>query len=233
MRNFKKANWKAKAQLTMDDLLTRRDKIVSHILSHAAFDGWSMEAVQHAAIDAGYKPDVAVRAFPEGMPQVVDHFADWSDRRMLARLDELDLGSLKIRERIHTCVKTRIELNAAHKEAIRRLISYLALPANAPMAARIAWRSCSAMWYAAGDTSADWNHYTKRGLLVSVYSSTLLCWLSDPGTDDGDFPETWGFLERRIEDVLKTFGFPKKLKASLENLPNLFPAKFGRRKSNC
>jgi len=200
----------------MDSLQTRRDRIVEKMLPHVAFDGWTMNAVRAGASDAGYGPDMALRAFADGMNQVIDHFADWSDRRMVAALADQDLPSMKIRARIHACVKTRIQLNSPHKEAMRRLMSYLVLPANAPLAARIAWRSCSAMWYAAGDRSADWNHYSKRGLLVSVYTATLLYWLGDTGDDAGDYPETWAFLERRISDVLKTFGLPNKMKASLQ-----------------
>lgn len=216
-----------------DDLQTRRDKIVEHMLNHAAFDGWSTTALAQGAIDAGYKEDVAWRAFPNGMAQVADHFADWSDRRMSLALAELDLESMKIRERIHVCVKTRIQLNAPYKEAIRRLMSFLALPSNAPLALRISWRSCSVMWYAAGDRSADWNHYTKRGLLITVYSSTLLYWLGDAGDDNGDFPETWAFLDRRISDVLKTFGFPNKLKAAFLQIPRPFQSVSSDRKSSC
>ena len=62
------------------------------------------------------------------------------------------------------------------------------------------------MWYAAGDTSTDFNFYTKRATLAGVYSSTLLYWLNDrsPGSE-----ATWGFLDRRIDDVMKI----EKLKA--------------------
>lgn len=205
-----------------DELTIRRDKIVEHAMSHVAFDGWTMVALEQGAADAGYSDQMARRAFPEGVSQAVDHFADWSDRRMLAELESMDLESMKIRERIHACVKTRIQLNAPYKEAIRRLLSHLALPSNAPLTNRLAWRSCSVMWYAAGDRSSDWNYYTKRGLLVGVYSSTILYWLSDEGDEGGDFPDTWSFLERRISDVLKTFALPNKIKTILGQFPNSF-----------
>lgn len=200
------------------DRQDRRDSIVEAMLPHVAFDGWSMNSLVQGVKDAGYPENMAQRAFPNGMGDVTDHFAEWSDRRMLAALETQDLEAMKVRARIHACIKTRIQINAPHKEALRRLLSYLALPSNAPLAARLAWRSCSAMWYAAGDRSADWNHYTKRGLLVGVYSSTLLYWLGDEGDESGDYPETWAFLDRRISDVLKTFGMPGRLKAAFSRL---------------
>ncbi len=65
-------------------------------------------------------------------------------------------------------------------------------------------------WYAAGDTSTDFNFYTKRATLAGVYSSTLLYWLNDrsPGAD-----QTWAFLDRRIDDVMKF----EKLKSQVQS----------------
>jgi ubiquinone biosynthesis protein COQ9 len=56
------------------------------------------------------------------------------------------------------------------------------------------------MWRLAGDTSTDYNHYTKRMTLGAVYSSTLLTWLNDES--DG-WTETAAFLDRRIDDVMR------------------------------
>ena len=82
------------------------------------------------------------------------------------------------------------------------------------------------MWYAAGDHSTDWNHYSKRGLLVSVYFSTVLYWLSDEGDGSGDYPDTWAFLERRIDDVLKTFSLPRRLMERFRIFSNPFARRF-------
>src|SRR3546814_13076715 len=88
----------------------------------------------------------------------------------------------------------------ADREAVRRAIGYLALPQNALLSTRLLYRTVDAMWYAAGDTATDWNFYSKRALLAAVYSSTLLYWLND--RSEG-FVDTWGFLDRRIGDVLR------------------------------
>jgi ubiquinone biosynthesis protein COQ9 len=128
---------------------------------------------------------------------------------------------MKIRERIATCVRVRLQLFTRYREAVRRLVSFLALPSNVPLAAHCAWQTCSAMWYAAGDTSADFNYYTKRGLLMPVYTTSLLYWLDDSSED---FENTWAFLDRRIADVLKIPMYQSKLKAAFSKLPS--PIKF-------
>lgn len=56
------------------------------------------------------------------------------------------------------------------------------------------------IWHAAGDKATDYNWYTKRGLLASVYTATELYMLTDysPG-----YADTWDVLDRRLEDVVK------------------------------
>ena len=74
------------------------------------------------------------------------------------------------------------------------------------------------MWRIAGDQATDFNHYSKRGILSALYTSTMLVFLDD---DSEDLAETRGFLDRRIDDVMKI----EKLKASWrgrrERLPSL------------
>ena len=196
-----------------------RDRILEAAMAHVAFDGWSRRALNAGAKDAGFDAAMARRAFPGGLRQLADHFAEWTDRGMLRELEALDLDAMRVRDRILACVKTRLQFLGDHREAVRRLLSFLALPPNALLAARLTWRSCSAMWYAAGDRATDWNHYSKRGLLAPVYTTTILYWLVDDGDGAGDFPDTWAYLERRIDDVLRVFSLPARLKKALPKFP--------------
>ena len=56
------------------------------------------------------------------------------------------------------------------------------------------------MWRLAGDTATDFNHYSKRGLLIGVYASTSLVFLDD---ESEGLAETRAFLDRRIGDVMR------------------------------
>ena len=56
------------------------------------------------------------------------------------------------------------------------------------------------IWRAAGDTSTDFNWYTKRALVVGVYIATELFMLTDRSEGWG---ETWASLERRVDDAMR------------------------------
>ena len=74
------------------------------------------------------------------------------------------------------------------------------MPQNAPLALRIGWRSADLMWRIAGDTSTDYNHYSKRLILSGVYGSTLLAWLDDKSEG---WMESAAFLDRRLAGVMR------------------------------
>ena len=201
-----------------------RDKILLATLPHVAFDGWTRRSLDAGVAAAGLPREMAFRAFPRGMEEVIGHWAEYGDRRMLEEMERLNLDAMRVRDRIATGVRLSIEVNTPYREAVRRALSFLALPQNAPIAARNTYNTVNAIWYAAGDTSTDFNFYTKRGLLAPVYVSTVLYWLSD---ESDDFSATWAYLDRRIDDVLQI----PKIQARIQNAVAAFvpPLNFRRR----
>nr|MBA3835594.1 COQ9 family protein [Sphingomonas sp.] len=139
-------------------------------------------------------------AFPSGQAEMVDAYVEGVDREMERRLPPETLAGMKIREKIRSLVWTRLEIMAPARESVRRGLSILAMPQNLPVGMRIGWRSADLMWRLAGDTSTDFNHYTKRMTLGAVYASTLLAWLDD---DSEGWADTAAFLDRRINNVMQ------------------------------
>ncbi|AWK86950.1 COQ9 family protein [Azospirillum thermophilum] len=208
---------------TIDDL---RDEILLSTLPNVVFDGWTMQALRDGATMAGHDGTAVYRAFPGGIPDLVEHFVDWTNRRMLAALEAHPLEEMKVRDKIALAVRTHFQVLEPHREAKRRLMAWLALPQNVGLGMRLLYRTVDAMWFAAGDTSTDYNHYTKRALLSAVVSSSTFYWLDDQSEEH---VETWAFIDRRLADVMTigrataSFG---KVGTLLSHLPN--PVRFAR-----
>ena len=183
------------AEMTLDEL---RDALVPHIVANVVFDGWSDRALAGAADRLGVPPSRARLAFPDGAIDMIDAWFAWIDHSLAQRHPATSLASLKIRERIRTLVQGRLAI--ADREAVRRALAVLALPANLARAARFGWRSADHMWRLAGDTDTGLGHYTKRASLAAVYATTLMIWLND---DSEDHADTTAFLDRRIDDVIR------------------------------
>jgi ubiquinone biosynthesis protein COQ9 len=183
-----------------------RRRLALAVGENAVFDGWSRQAVDSAAQQLGIDPLQARLAMPKSQAGMIDVYIQEADRGLQAWFTPERIAGLKIREKIRALIWRRLEIMAPAREAVRRALAILAMPQNIPLALRISWRTADLMWRIAGDTSTDFNHYTKRMTLGAVYGSTLLVWLDD---DSEGWMETAGFLDRRIDDVMKF----EKLKA--------------------
>jgi ubiquinone biosynthesis protein COQ9 len=185
------------ADLTLDEM---RLVLAPAIADAAAFDGWSAAAVADAAAAAGINPDVARIAFPGG---AMDMIAAWTasiDAAMMAGLTAERLGNMPVRERIRSLIQFRLDATAGREEALRRALSIMAMPQNVPAALRLGWKSADIMWRLAGDTATDYNHYTKRTILGSIYAATLAVYADDKSEGKA---ETRAFLDRRIDGVMR------------------------------
>lgn len=179
---------------------TIRDTILLQALPDIVFDGWTWDVAQAAAEKTGYDKTMAKAVFPGGLSDFVAHLSDWADRQMLESLGPLEMGDMRVRDRIHLGVMTRLEILQPWREAVRRALTYWSVPTRSLQAARIVWKSADRIWVLAGDTATDYNHYTKRGLLGGVISATTLAWLND---DSEDLAATEAFLDRRIGNVMQ------------------------------
>ena len=196
-----------------------RETLLLAMLPHVAFDGWGQKALMAGARDAGVAPPLALNAFPAGATEMIEYFNRWADRRAVAALEAQDLSRLKVRQRITLGVRLRIEPNAPYREAIRLGLAHLSVPTNMALAAKVIYRTVDALWHAAGDTSTDFNFYTKRGLLAGVYAATVLFWINDRSPESA---ESWSFLDRRIADVMRVPPALGRIGKLFDHLPNPF-----------
>ncbi len=194
----------APAEMTLDEL---RAALAPLIPANAVFDGWSDKALAMAASELGVPEGRARLCFPGGAVELVDAWFDAIDIAMAEAYPLERIEKLKIRERIRDLVLYRIKVINPHKEALRRALAILAQPQNAMTGAKLAWRAADRMWRIAGDRATDFNHYSKRGILSALYTSTMLVFLDD---ESEGLTGTRGFLDRRIDDVMRF----EKLKAS-------------------
>lgn len=192
-----------------------KDAILLAALPHVAFDGWSRAALRAGAADVGRTPAELLHAFPEGPADAIAHWSDWADRQAVAAMESADIAHLKTHQRIAMGVWARLEAMGRWREAVRKATAWLATPRHAGLATRLASRSCDAIWRAAGDTSTDFNFYTKRGLLAGVLVSTTLYWLQDKSAGSQD---SSAFLDRRIADVLSVGGRIGRIRKTLDSI---------------
>ncbi len=177
-----------------------QDQILLRALDDVAFDGWSLEVVQSAAAQEGFEADVVRAVFPSGLTDVLVHFSDYADRLMLKALEGIDIEELRVRDRINLAIISRFEALEPYKEAVRLSVPFWARPFSQLRGGKIVWRSADVIWNLAGDTSDDYNFYTKRTLLSGILISATPVWLDDR---EPSMQKTRNFVDKRIGNVMQ------------------------------
>lgn len=200
-----------------------QEKVLISLLPHVPFEGWTLEAMRLAVLDAGFEEGDEFRVFQGSPKQALKAFFEWTDAKMTEQLQTLNLDQMRIRDRIATAVMVRLAILSPHKEAVRKTLSTLTHPTYGPQGLQLLGKTVSDMWYAAGDQSTDFNYYSKRTLLAGVYVSTLWTWLDDTSPDHA---ETRAHLNKRIDQVMQIPKIKGNIQKAASHLCNLVPSFF-------
>lgn len=177
--------------MTEDDLLMAA-------VHRANTEGWTRETLRHALTDQGEAPDMLDNAFPRGVVGAIEQWCRVADHRMQEEAAAEDMAALRTPQKIRRVIELRLRAAEPDREALRAATAFLALPWNLPVALRCTANTASAIWYAAGDNSADFSWYTRRATVAAVYGATLAYWLRPAAPEMG---EVLAFLDRRLADL--------------------------------
>ncbi|MCX8505220.1 MAG: COQ9 family protein [Alphaproteobacteria bacterium] len=178
------------------------------ILAEIPFTGWGAAAIAAASEALAQKNSHVTgdessfaRVFPGGLACVMRFWNHSLDQAMTAELQRIIASAaaqqpprkIGVSEKIKLAVKTRLELMTPHRLAAQRGSQKFAL-----LNGQILAKTIDEIWGTVGDTSSDFNWYTKRASLLAIYSATALFWLHDESEGQ---QETWQFLDRRLQDL--------------------------------
>ncbi|MBN9564690.1 MAG: COQ9 family protein [Alphaproteobacteria bacterium] len=160
-----------------------------------------------ASVQVGYELNLQKQEFLAQLNEYIDEQA-------LTMIGTME--GEKIRFKIFSALWARFQILKMYKPAIQRLVLSGLLPLNTPHTGKLLWETCDRIWYWAGDTSTDFNHYTKRGLLLTILTSSTLYWLKD---DSMDHTKTQQFIHKTIEKVMMIPKLKSQAVACLKSMP--------------
>lgn len=198
-----------------------RKEILDAALPFVHTYGWSQDSLAQGAESLGYS-GMAHGMFPKGGVELVNHFYASCNTKLQVILEEkvnlikekpeLKKGTTAF---ISDAVEERLRMNIEYLDSWHKALALHASPLNLQVALQNIGTLVDDIWYCAGDRSTDFNWYTKRGILATVYKSSEIHMLQDKSED---FQDTWEFLNRRLSDV-HSFG---KCVRSTENFTKSF-----------
>lgn len=191
------------------DTASHQHQLLSAMLPHVPFDGWSDRALSMAQKDSGLREIDVIRAFPNGGADAVEYFMTHLDNSMQQALQKLPLDEMKLHEKVEAAIMLRLQAAAPFREAVRKAVAYYSLPFHADKGFKRLYATTDCIWRSIGDRPTDFSFYTKRLSLAAIYSTTLLFWLDDTSEHSS---ETRAFLKRRLLDLFRFHQFKQRIR---------------------
>lgn len=193
-------NFQEETSALYEEILFQKRKIIAASFPFIAQEGWTLPALEKGAALLTLDSLAVWRFFPDGVKEAVSTYSAWMDAQMAEKMEQLLVTtSLKVREKIFWAVRLRLECLAEAPLVAKQTAFFLKYPTHLSLGTRLLFKTVHQMWILAGDTSTDYNFYTKRALLAGVCGATLLFWFQDTSPH---FERTWAFLNNRIDNVL-------------------------------
>jgi len=137
--------------------------------------------------------------FPKGINDVFLNFNEMI-RLKLYDSTKQKLKKLSVSEKIKFLLFSRLEILEKEKINFKPLLRYLILPQNLLFTNKLLFKVCDEIWFLAGDKSLDFNYYSKRIILMNIYSTGLIYWVFDKSPKK---IKSNDFISKQIKNVSK------------------------------
>lgn len=180
-----------------EEYYTKQISFMQSLLELLPFNEWNDKIINEVEEKCGFAKGYGLILFPDGLAEIVKFFESYLDNITLEILNKQEIPN-KIREKISLAVKARIKavLPIIHSKNA----TYFVL--NPIQGTEVAFHSCDIIWQYTSDKSIDYNYYTKRGLLLSVYVSSILFYIQD---ESENYINTDKFIDNSVENIVQAF----------------------------
>jgi len=179
--------------------------------------GWSENLFDNISNESSYTCKEIYDLFPEGYLSIVQMYLEEVDEKMTKESEKINLIRLKIHERIRELCILRLNIMAKEKDLVSKTFLHLLLPHNYKFSSKKLYKTVDQIWFLAGDNSTDFNFYSKRIILASIYTSTMIHFINNDNMDDTLF-----LLNKLLRKVSKI----PHIKSNINNFTKIIPEIF-------
>ena len=183
-------------------------------------NGWNENLFFLISKNSNYKDYEINTLFPNGYKSLLDLYLSEINEKMTKESKNIDLIRLKVNERIKALMTIRLKIMKNEKKLISKTFLYLLLPHNFKIASQNLYKTVDQIWFLAGDNSTDFNFYSKRAILASIYSTTLLHFINNDNIN-----ETIDVMNQSVKKVSKIPKIKNQAKNIIKLLPNIIQLK--------
>ena len=197
-------------------LLKKRQVVLRFAKEFVAENGLTKNCLQNISKKYGLNTDQTDLLFPQGNIDLIKFALEQLNNDLEVYCRQIDLIRLPIHKRIRKVLLSKISLMNKDKLFYRSIFLNLLIPKKNFSLSSQLYNSVDQLWFIAGDSSTDFNFYTKRLILSGIYSRVMLFFFNNNNQE-----ELENILDESLKRVSKIPEIKSKLKIFRDFLPKI------------
>jgi ubiquinone biosynthesis protein COQ9 len=195
-------------------LLNKRLEVLSFAKAFVSEKGLKYNSLAHISKKYGLDINEIDLLFPEGNIDLIKFTLERLNNELEDCCRKIDLIRLPIHKRIRKVLLSKISLMNKDKLFYRSIFLNLLIPKKNFSLSRQLYNSVDQIWFIAGDSSTDFNFYTKRLILSAIYSRVMLFFFNNNNQEE---------LENILDESLKRVSKIPEIKSKFKIFKEYFP----------
>lgn len=197
-------------------LLKKRLEVLKYAKIFISEKGLNKNSLENISKRYGLNINEIELLFPEGNIDLIKFTLEQLNKELEEYCKKIDLIRLPVHKRIKKVLLSKISLMNKNKLFYRSIFLNLLIPKKNFSLSNQLYNSVDQIWFIAGDSSTDFNFYTKRLILSGIYSRVILFFFNSNNQE-----ELENILDESLKRVSKIPEIKSKLKIFKDYLPKI------------
>jgi len=197
-------------------LLKKRLEVLKFAKIIISEKGFNKNSLENISKRYGLNINEIELLFPEGNIDLIKFTLEQLNKELEEYCKKIDLIRLPVHKRIKKVLLSKISLMNKNKLFYRSIFLNLLIPKKNFSLSNQLYNSVDQIWFIAGDSSTDFNFYTKRLILSGIYSRVILFFFNNNNQE-----ELENILDESLKRVSKIPEIKSKLKIFKDYLPKI------------
>jgi len=197
-------------------LLKKRLEVLKYAKIFISEKGLNKNSLENISKRYGLNINEIELLFPEGNIDLIKFTIEQLNKELEEYCKKIDLIRLPVHKRIKKVLLSKISLMNKNKLFYRSIFLNLLIPKKNFSLSNQLYNSVDQIWFIAGDSSTDFNFYTKRLILSGIYSRVILFFFNNNNQE-----ELENILDESLKRVSKIPEIKSKLKIFKDYLPKI------------
>ena len=197
-------------------LLKKRLEVLKYAKIFISEKGLNKNSLENISKRYGLDINEIELLFPEGNIDLIKFTLEQLNKELEEYCKKIDLIRLPVHKRIKKVLLSKISLMNKNKLFYRSIFLNLLIPKKNFSLSNQIYNSVDQIWFIAGDSSTDFNFYTKRLILSGIYSRVILFFFNNNKQEELEY-----ILDESLKRVSKIPEIKSKLKIFKDFLPKI------------